>query len=297
MGVRSILIRNNPVSAFEDYRLTLVEQSSSVTEAEFTNFKREKKAEAGYWTVSFDIRARLNILLELFEMGIDREVQAWGDGLEQAFEGTIFELVLHLPPDRYTKSIEPVANTMWMRTDYDADGEAERTTTLTSDQSVARFGTIEHVISGGEMPSLGVADQAVQSLLNLKDFPRPDAVFGGGQPEMKLEVFCRGWVNWFERQRYNQTASTGQVSLTSIISSIITATGGFVAATELDTNTTLIQEEYDNDRKGFDLLIEIPRVGDASYNRWLLRMVGQRATDAVGRRAVLREAAPAVAPA
>ena len=117
---------------------------------------------------------------DLFENGLGRHVDVWGDGLQHDFEGYVHEMVYNLPPDRYTVSLENMVNSVHMRTDLDDDGNVERSTTLTNSDSDSRFGTKEVVLSGGETESLSVADQAVQVYLDLRGFPKPEPSLGSG---------------------------------------------------------------------------------------------------------------------
>jgi len=223
MAVGSILIRHNPVTLWETYNLTAHPLGSSgLAAAYFAEYKPTDRADAGPYGLTFRISAREQLLKELFQNGLDRHVEAWGDGLQPDFEGSIVRMRLILPPDSFSVSLKDLLNSVHMRVDYDGDGDPERSTTLTEAESIDRFGTIERVLSGGEVEGLTTADQAVQTYLALRSLPQPDARLGEiGSPEKYLEITAQGYLATLERRIYNQTADTGTTSMSAQISTII----------------------------------------------------------------------------
>jgi len=292
MAVGSINITDNPVAGTEQYLLTATD--SGMGEAHFQKYSEVDRAEGGFWSCSFTLFSRSNLLKDLFENGLGRHVEAWGYGLQQDFEGYIHEMVYTLPPDKFTITIENMANKMFMRADYDDDAVVERTTTLTNADSDARFGTKEIVISGGEVEGLTVADQAVQTFLDLRGFPKPEASLGGGRGEESLEIFCRGYIHTLGWRTYNQTALTGTQGASAQIKDILDAAGEFVDSYTLESNSTVVTKEYDADRRPLDIIQNIVGLGDANNNRWVLYMIGKTATQTKGRRVLLKQAAPSV---
>ena len=296
MSIGSIFVKHNPVTLHERYLLNLspLADGPGFMDAAFDEYRPAERAEGGFWGTSFRIFARENVLKELFQNGLGRHVEAWGQGLQQDFEGYIDEMTFNLAPDKFSISLENMANQMWMRADTNADGVVERTTTKTSAESQERFGIKDLVLSGGEIIRLATANQAVQTFLDLKAFPRPEARIGGAKGDRpSLEIFCRGYIHTLGWRVYNSTSPTGTQSLTSQVKTIVDAVGPFVASQDRDSNTTSVTREYDADRKALDILFDLVRLGDINFNRWLLYMVGKSATDPVGRKLILREAAPA----
>ena len=136
-----------------------------ISEAYFTDYQPQDRSEGGHHGLKFEVHGRPNLLKEMFEQGLGRHVEAWGNGFQQDFEGYIHEITYNVPPDRFTISLENMVNKIWMRTDYDGDGDVERSTELTDTDSDARYKTKELVLSGGETEGLSVADQAVQTVV------------------------------------------------------------------------------------------------------------------------------------
>jgi hypothetical protein len=80
------------------------------------------------------------------------------------------------------------------------------------------------------------------------------------------------------------------------ISGSVTGVGEFIAQLDLNANTTPVTKEYDVDRRAFDILMDMPKLGDAGNNRWLLDCYGRDATAAVGRKVRLHQASPVIPP-
>lgn len=222
MTIGSIIIRSNPVTNWENRAYCAIpKESPGLAELTFEEVNPEKRADGGDWSFAFRLFGPEIILKEIFQYGTDRHVEAWGDGLVNAFEGTIDEMVFGFFQDRFVINMDGVTNKGYMRVDYDGDDEVERSTALTNSDSQNRFGTITQVAQGAEVEGLTVADQAMQTALNWSGFPMPESDLGGGGNEMYLEVFCRGYWHTLERDVYNQTAESGTTTLSELVNTII----------------------------------------------------------------------------
>jgi hypothetical protein len=266
-------------------------------ELRFSDFRMERHAEGGLWSATIKVHGRENLIKYLYGSVLGFFVETWGYGLQEYFEGYVVETVLNLPPDRFTKSIDFLANKTWMRADVDDDGTVDRSTVLENADSQARYGTSEIVMSGGQIQGLVVADQAVQGYIDLRAFPKPSADFGGATGSVYLELFCRGIAHTLSKRVYNQTADTGTQSMSSQFQDIVDAVGEFIASRRRDANTTVVTKEYDADRKALDILTNMAALGDAQFSRWLVQGTGKSCTSVKGRRLVLKQASPVVKPA
>jgi len=281
----------------EKYHLNLVhEDSPGYADAIFNEFVPEEHAENGLYSCRYKIYGRLNTLEEMFERGLGRWMEAWGYGLEPEFEGMITEISFNLPPDKFTISLEPVANMAWMRADVDGDGVVDRSTPIQNYFSQALYPVSELIVGGGEVEGLSVANQAMQQYIDLRAFPRPSLKLGGASGEEYLEIFCRGFWWTLGRRVYNQTVALGTQALTAEVRDIAIASGEYIDSMKLDANTTLVTRELDGDRRPSDLITDMAKLGDATYNRWLAQMTGRRCTSARGRLLLLKQAAPPTNP-
>jgi hypothetical protein len=220
--VGSIIISADPVKRWEKYSRTLHPLGSvGPCELYFDNYKPALQAQGWFHTVSFKVYGRENLLKELYANCLGRKMEAWGYGLKQYFEGRVREVTFNLPPDRFTKSLDQIANKTWMRADYDGDGTVDRTTVLQNTNSQGKYGIVDMILAGGEVEGLNVADSAVQALMDLRAFPKPAADLGGGSGRPYVEIFCRGYLNTLSNQVYNQTANTGTQSMSAEIKDIV----------------------------------------------------------------------------
>jgi len=220
--IGSIIIRNDPVLEPEPFMLNLCPMDTlGHAEARFQKYTPLDRAEGGYWAASFTVLAREIIVKELYENALGRTIEAWGYGLEPDFEGRIEEIVFVLPPDRFTIGLRTLGNKAHMRADLDGDGEVDRSTIIEHAESQALYGIADGVMSGGQLSGESVADQTIQSLINLRALPKPAAQFGGETGVSTIEVFARGFITTLEQRVYNQTANTGNQSLSSQVRDVI----------------------------------------------------------------------------
>lgn len=84
-----------------------------------------------------------------------------------------------------------------------------------------------------------------------------------------LEVTAAGTFRTLFRRRYNQTAVTTDAYVSTIIASIVAASGQFIASTAIEQNPTLVNQKFEGDRTAGDLVLDLSRLGDSSYERYL----------------------------
>lgn len=266
----TIALTQNPVTGYERYARTLVQARGDIL-----NYKDDDRAMGGYWTSSFRTRFSDNQMYDFFERGLGRQMKSYGYGSRCLHEGMIYEMTLNVPPDQYTISLESMVNEMLMRADYDDDGATERSTTIESAASQARFGTKTRVLGGGQVEGLSVADQAVQTALNQAAFPSPSFARGAGSGEPYLEIFSRGYIYMLAWEIYNQTVSTGTQGLTATFADVV-ANAQYVARIVTDPNSTTTNKVHDADRKILDIIINLAKLGDSFNNRWAVYMTEGR---------------------
>lgn len=273
----SISITQNPVTRWEQFNYM-------ATPEKFIDFDNGKRAEGGYWSCRFKLFDRRNVLREMFENGLGRDVKIWGYGLEPIFEGFIYDMSYNLPPDIYNISMASIVNKIWMRADYDADDVVERSTALTDAGSISKFGTIEKILSGGQLENLATADQSTQTFLNTRAYPKAAVDKGNGRGKPYLDILAKGYIHTLGWMTYNYTAPAGTQNMTNQITDVV-ASAEFVASVSAQTNSTTIDKIVDADRKMLDIVNGLVRLGDPQYNRWIAYMT-------FGRKLVLKQAAP-----
>lgn len=281
MGVGSIIIKNNPVTLWEQFILTL-----SPEEAKFTEYTQEDR-DGGYYRASFKVFFDPVASSEFLENGLGRHIEVYDSQSVKVFEGFVFEIVRDVGGTLSSISLQSMINKLWMRSDHDGDQEVERGTVLHDLVSQARYGIKEGVLSGGELEGLTVADQAAQQFLNWRAWPIPESDIGGGSGIPYLQIYCRGYLETLAWRVYNQTVSTGTQGASQQIADVLDAVGQFISGYRLDTNATSVTKEYDADRRALDIIRGIINLGDSQDRRWVGFVTDNREF-------ILRQAKPAL---
>jgi hypothetical protein len=265
----TIVLLQNPISGYERYHRSLI-----AARGDILDYQDDDRAMGGFWTASLKTRFGENQMYDFFERGLGREMRSYGYGSRTLHEGMVYEMELNLPPDRFTITLEGMFNEMLMRSDYDADGVVERSTTLTNDASVGRFGTKTRVLGGGQLDSLSVADQAVQTALNWSGFPQPSFSRGRGSGQPYLEIFSRGWIYMLAWELFNYT-TPGTQGLSAQFVDVVTGSQ-YVAGIKYDANATIVSKVTDADRQKLDIIFDLAQLGDANNLRYLVYMTEGR---------------------
>jgi len=226
MTGRSILISPNPVTQWGPKVVYSVRSAGVYHNAKTLTYGRydsEDAAKGRFGPISFTLHGPQTVLKEMAENGLGRQVQVWGYGLEVEFEGMVWEMGLVLDEDRLDTGLDTMVNKAKMRADYDGDGDPERSTDISNEDSQERFGTKEEILLGGELSSLSVADQAVQTWINRKGFPLPEPRLGGGDAPgiAYLVMFCRPYTDTLAWRVFNNAGAGGNQNLSQQFLDII----------------------------------------------------------------------------
>jgi hypothetical protein len=289
----TVSISQNPVLNWEQFAETYPPAPYQGVRG-FDNLQLVDSAEWGNDSAKFTLYNTFPKLISYLEGGLCRAVSIFSPDMIDPWEGFIYEMVLDQGVAQVRVSIKDVWNDIWMRFQITGSGSTSRSTEQQDATSEARFGIRTLVATGGELPSLGVADQRILQLLTLMSWPMaiPQSFKVGGKVDrrpVKLEINCKGWGETLGWQVYNQTVNTSTESSSQLAIDIITAKSQFITAGEIDANGTQVQQKYDVDRRPKDLIADICRLGDAQGNRWLPRIV-------TGRKLNVKQAAPPTLP-
>lgn len=298
-GIGSIVIDNNPLlsATVDTYRRTLMPG-----EWKEGSYYHEIKAMGGFWLSSFQIIGPRTIIEEWLESGLGRRVRSFLPDGRLAWEGYVNTIRLETAGLTYEVSLDRMSNRVW--TSYISSapsqevgstvqindpealarlllfGETNKTrgTVYNNTVSQGKYGIKEIVLSGGEM-SATIANQTAQAYLALAYDPiRGQMRIQGGSDRaepVKLTIECQGYMRTLGWRTYNHTGgSTAQVA--ALIATIVSAVGAFIASTAIDANTSAVAEDYNTDRFAESILLDLARVGDASFNRYVLGVYNDR---------------------
>lgn len=277
----AVVISENPISSWETYNISL-EESQDGSVRGFYNLQKEERAEGGYYRASFNLRGGHTFLQDFMRNGLGRDVKIYSPNGIQVWEGYINELAYDQGAAVSRWSLDDMANRVWVRYRTTGGSTTVRSTALNDTDSQDRFGIKEFVLSGGELEDSDIADQVAQQYLNLHSWPSPSPVQVNLGKELSsepnLSVKCEGYVSTLNWCVYNQTSSTDTQGTSAQVTDITgdSDVGQFIKATDIDANGTLVTKVYDNDRRGWDIIRDLARLGDANNARWIAGMMDNR---------------------
>ena len=275
----TIVITQNPVTDWERYHRTLgISVDKDVIG--YRNLKVEERAEGGYYRCRFRLYGPREFLSEFLVDGLSRQVDVFHPDGRKKWEGLVYEMKLGTGTAIMRTSLDTLANKVWVRYRITGAGATSRSTVIEDAASQGRYGIKEFVIGCGELEAADISDQVATQYLRLhrNPTPAPTSIKTGRKliEEPHIEIECRGFFETLFWRVYNNTGAASNQGASVQIADIITAVGQFVAQSELRTNSTLVSEIYDADRKAGDIVADIARLGDVNFNRWLVYMTDGR---------------------
>lgn len=274
MPVKSIVITENPVSAWEMYEQTL-------PVGRFKDPSATHRDQGGFWQAGFEyVPTSKNDALAMLNNGLGRNVVFYNEHGQINWEGFINTVVMNTGAASIKNSLNDMTNKVWTRYTPIGGGAVTRGTVIENAVSQARYGIKERPLSGGEISNT-IADQLSQTYLNLNFWPRPqlDRLSLGkstlGLPEIKIS--CHGYFRTLEWMVWNQTLVAGTQSASAQIQEIVE--GGvapFVKTAFYAANASVISREFDADRKASDIVQSIADVGNAEYRIFIVGMEEDR---------------------
>ena len=256
------------------------------------NPKKTKRDIGGFYDASWEIRTSdKELALELLTNGLGRQVRFFNEKANPDWEGYLNRVTIDRRIARATAALDRMENNIWTRFTPLAGGAVTRSTVKSHAASVARFGTKQGILNGGQI-DLTEADQKAQAALNLSFWPKPDPeafVFGQrGDDDFRILFKCLGWwhtLNWLV---YNQTVTSGTMAASAFIDVLLNTCGTFFASRDIQSNGTSVTREHDADQRGGEIVEAVCELGDSNNRVWV-------AGGEAERRFYFREGAPATA--
>ena len=272
----NINITYDPVLRWETYVATIPPMISGEPTC-FEQIDISDMAEQGYYRCTFRLHGPREFLQEMFFNGLGRHVQVTNPEGGTIWEGKLFEETLNVRQIQAVNSLKDEYNSVWSR--YRITG-ASTTNDSTAQQDAparAQYGNRDYVLSAGELDTSGIADQICNRVLQWQRKPKPTLVPSSSvQAEPYVDVMCIGYADTLSWQIYNQTVSTGSEAASSLISDVITAKGQYIASTSIRANSTSVTKVYNVDRDAGGIVLDVARLGDSLYYRWLVRVISNR---------------------
>ena len=266
MGIASIVLTANPVTAWEQFALTIDREHLLSPQVEHRDL-------GGYYSAKFGVhtdRVTRTFAQDFISNGLMREVNIFNDEGGRDWQGFINKIVMDTGTARIEADLSNMTNKAFVR--YNDAGTVKRSTTITNTDSSDRFGVKERVLVGGEI-NLGVADQHAQQIINWQGWPSPtlrEINLGGrvkDRPSLTIE--CLGYWHTLFWRTYNQTASTGDNDLSVVVKAVVDDVADFMRTFAINDNTTQVCQEFDSDRTAADVLRSLVGLGDGAFHRWV----------------------------
>jgi hypothetical protein len=284
MGSASVVISENPVTSWESFH-----QEIPVRNLLEDSLKLVDRDMGGFYSASFVLETdNRELAIDYLNNGPGRQLHVYNDKSNVDWEGFINRITIDRGSAKTANWLDRMENKVWTRYQPIGGGSVTRSTVYNSTLSQSRFGIKEGVINGGQ---LGAAEAAQKANTHLQQvfWPTPELEglnFGADAFERARLVFsCLGWWHTLGWRTYNQTALTGTVGASSLVSTIVTAVGQFVASSTIQANATPVTRELDADRRAGEMIESICDLGDSNF---LLYVAGMEA----GRKFYYRQAAP-----
>jgi len=256
------------------------------------NPKKTKRDIGGFYDASWEIRTSdKELALELLTNGLGREVRFFNEKANLDWEGYLNRVTIDRRIARVTAALDRMENSVWTRYTPLAGGAVTRSTVKSHAVSIARFGTKQGILNGGQI-DLTEANQKAQAALNLSFWPKPEPeafVFGQrGDDDFRILFKCLGWwhtLNWLV---YNQTVTSGTMAASAFVDVLLNTCGTFFASRDIQSNGTSVTREHDADQRGGEIVEAVCELGDSNNRVWV-------AGGEAERRFYFREGAPATA--
>lgn len=282
MPFGSAVIQHNPVvstPAGGVYNLPLY--TTGLTRIDRNSYQHKIKDMSGFRTCKFDIIGTDEIIGELMDNGLGREVRTYNHEGIKGWEGVITTMRQATKTSTRIETLEKAANKIHVR--INVDGMSKQFNVPVNDFVMQnRYGILELVDSlEMELTDEIVANTRAELLKKdladphrVKEFrDRGDASLPIGLS--KLSVFCSGYIWYLKRRLYNGTTKgTGNAS--TVIASIVSDVGQFIATSSVETNTQQVKTRFDNDDMAWDVVFQLAEAGDTADTRFISGMYEDR---------------------
>ncbi len=275
--MRTVHFSANPIATLD----STIEQDYPVS-----SWRHKITANIGFDTASFNLIASKRHLEEMFAEGCGRRITRYtSDGQSVVWDGYVSEMTLNEPGLQMRISLREMANSIIVKytpTDTSTNPPtyaAETWTTPVNDAaSQAKYGVKQKVFIP-PMNKLTAADAVQHANVMLAHYRMPmrSGLAASSSDEFGLQMSCEGYAHTLDWRTYNQTILSGADNASTVMSTIVTATGQeFIADQDFYTNTTQIQKYFLNYDTGYDLVQLISNLGDSSNSRWLAYVLEDR---------------------
>lgn len=235
-------------------------------------------ATRGYDSCRFTMTGDMDYLRGWFRAGLIRDIIWRSPTGRVIWNGFVQSLQLREGGLSRSKSVAQMANRIYYvyssldtTTNPPTVGEQKQITVNNTD-SQAIYGIKTETISGGQITDTAATIEANTYLTELSRIRIDEQMtIGGGQPP-SISVNCVGYSHMMDWFNYSQTTNSGTDNLHTVIGLVLAADPNSVistSTTNIDSNTTQVEEYYDGDRPSWKVITDLATRGGASNDRWV----------------------------
>lgn len=248
------------------------------------DWRRSIRARGGFWLGS-------GMLTEgeagITEADLVKAFYRWlgGDLVERSggrvtWDGLIYDLELEINGIRRRRSLDDLYNAV--ATTYETEGEVYTSSYATVDQSIARYGRREELLTADNTPA-ATASAYRDTYLSRSAWPWARPVGVAKPDRSKLTVRACGYVftaNWLFAKQADDTTKNVSTWLSEIVGTaegLSSDHGGsvsgagdcqFLSGGTIETNTLQRVATLDTEQRTWDLISDLAELGDSSGNPW-----------------------------
>jgi len=259
-----------PVVAGSDFEANL---------SEWHDWRRSIRMQGGFWQGSCWTEGDAGKLLDLFNRWLGCHVQERAGGVT-SWEGLVYELEITIGGAKRRRSLDDVVNAVACT--YQSGGVVATTAYSTQDQSIARFGRKEDVLTLDNYP-LATAEAYRATFLKENTWPWPRPMALGAYGEARLDLHACGYAftaNWMfveEGDATTDDADDWLIDVVGMATGLSSNHGGatsgagdcqFLKTKNVAANTLQVAKQCLSPTRGWDLLAELAALGDADGDPW-----------------------------
>lgn len=248
--------------------------------AEINAYTQVIQAVGGYWSATFSINDRQDKIEDWIDQGLGRHIEVHDNALVKIWEGFVNKISATLGPLSVVRgpllNIANRTSVIYSTVDTSSNppvmGVRTRAATVNDTVSQGKFGILQSIMSAGGMTATAAEQARDTYLAENKEPETGQNVTIGRTSEPRVQIECLGYVHFFNKYIYNQTASSGTQNLSVQMTDVITADPNSLFDTGFAdiTENTLPVKRYENkDKKAWDLIKGLVALGDTSNNRYL----------------------------
>ncbi len=254
---------------------------------QISTYQHTIQAMGGYWMANFAISGDQSLVEDWLESGIGRHVKVYDHALNIMWEGFVNRVIgsvgslsmVRGPLLDVANRTNLVYSTVDTSTNPPTVGIRARAGIVEDATSQGAYGVLETYLSSGGATPTEATEARNNYLAERKDPKTTQTVVLGRTAEPVMRVECLGYVHWFTKYVYNQTANSGTADLSTKLRNVIGAQLNTIIDTsynDITTNTIPVKRYENDDKTAWDLLKSLVALGDTADDRYLFGVYADR---------------------